>query len=67
MQRQDMSEASYDEACRIIGDVVLVLKDAGAETGRTSILAILRKALMQRNDLAGEDNKALKHALMLMK
>lgn len=66
MQRNEISEASYDEACRIIGDVVLVLKEAGAETERSAIRSILRKALMQRNDLAGEDNQALKRALMLM-
>lgn len=67
MKRDILSEEYYDEVCRVVGDAVIVLAEAGYDTRREALADLLKKTRNERHDADRDEQKVLEHALRLVK
>lgn len=67
MKRDVLNEDDYDEVCRVIGDAVVVLTEAGHETRRNEIFGLLKRARRHRSHCERDEQRMLEHAIRLVK
>ena len=67
MKRDVLNEDDYDEVCRVIGDAVIMLAEAGHDTKRDEIFDLLKRTRHHRARSERDEQKMLEHEIRLIK